>query len=154
MEHNKGTDEVASCLIRWLQEKDQQGHSKAIVFRDTCGRQNRIKIMRNCSAVVSCQVIEQKFFESGHSQNEGNSMRSCIQHEFEKRGTYLPLKINKKKKKYEGRLMRDFVWNFDELEQKNVQKQTLFQVIRLSITLSSQTKMASKYFLLKRSEER
>ena len=35
------------------------------------------------------QVMEQKLFESGHSQNEGDSMRSCIQHEFEKRDIYL-----------------------------------------------------------------
>lgn len=35
-------------------------------------------------------TIEQNFFESGHSENEGDTMHACIQRKFNKKDIYLP----------------------------------------------------------------
>ena len=50
-----------------------------------------------CTAIISflassiCTTsVEQKFFESGHSQSECDSMHSCIEHTFRKKDVVLP----------------------------------------------------------------
>ncbi|ESP01684.1 hypothetical protein LOTGIDRAFT_176440 [Lottia gigantea] len=94
-EGKRGTNEIASCLLKWLKAKDNEGYHSAILYSDSCGGQNRNRIM--CSAILqflsqaqNIEFVEQKFFESGHSQNECDSMHSCIEREYKSSNVFLP----------------------------------------------------------------
>ncbi|ESO85626.1 hypothetical protein LOTGIDRAFT_155116 [Lottia gigantea] len=114
-EGKRGTNEIASCLLKWLKAKDNEGYHSAILYSDSCGGQNRNRIM--CSAILqflsqaqNIEFVEQKYFESGHSQNECDSMHSCIEREYKSSNVFLPSayhesmrKANKKTALYSNR---------------------------------------------------
>lgn len=95
-ECHRGANDVASCLVKYLTRVDVEGkYSKVIIYSDTCGGQNRNRIV--CTAIasflssaVSVKVVEQKYFESGHSHMECDSMHSAIEGTFRKREISLP----------------------------------------------------------------
>lgn len=81
---SRGANEISSVLYLWLNQNDISGRNKAILYSDTCGGQNRNRIV--CTAIVQflfksthIETVEQKFFEPGHSQNECDSMHSAIE---------------------------------------------------------------------------
>ena len=67
-----------------LNKLDQSGVEHVIFHSDTCGSQNRNSILGAAIINFLCNkrhitVVEQKYFESGHSQMECDSMRSAIE---------------------------------------------------------------------------
>ncbi|KAK6182763.1 hypothetical protein SNE40_010374 [Patella caerulea] len=136
-EGKRGTNEIASALTCWLLEKDREGYTRVILYSDSCGGQNRNRLM--CTALIhflcnakNIKIIEQKFFETGHSQNECDSMHSCIERQFSKSNVFLPsgfqqhMKNANKRKPYNiSELGFDSFYDFDELNSR-VFKQNAF----------------------------
>jgi hypothetical protein len=94
-EANRGSNEIATCVWKWLLEKDHQGVKNIVLYSDTCGGQNRNRLMCTSFAcflnmATNIVSIEQKFFESGHSQCECDNMHSCIERRLRNRTIYLP----------------------------------------------------------------
>ena len=137
----RGTNEIATALITWLREQDEQQQQHIVLYSDSCGGQNRNKIM--CTALINflrkaehTLVIEQKFFESGHSKSECDSMHSAIERQFRNKDIHLPsqyrecmLKANKKGIPYQ---VKEFsCTEFEDYEQMNKEfvKQNAFSGI-------------------------
>jgi hypothetical protein len=84
-EAGRGSNEIASALWLKLNDEDRKGSvNRIVLFSDTCAGQNRNKTMstmlmlflKQCTNV---SIIEQKYFESGHSQMECDSVHSTIE---------------------------------------------------------------------------
>ena len=70
-------------------------YKRVIMYSDTCGGQNRNKII--ITAILSflsqssnIHVIGQKFFESGHSHMECDTMHCAIEFTYSKKEVYIP----------------------------------------------------------------
>lgn len=95
-ECHKGANDVASCIVKYLEQIDTGGkYTKVVIYSDTCGGQNRNRIV--CTAIASflsgsstVNTVEQKFFESGHSHMECDSMHSAIEGHFKHKEIALP----------------------------------------------------------------
>lgn len=91
----KGAHEVASCLYNYLEELDNKGLQSVITFSDACGSQNRNYIV--CSMLLNFIMkathvndVNMIFMESGHSQNEGDSMHALIEKASRQIDVYVP----------------------------------------------------------------
>lgn len=95
-ECNRGANDIATCLVKYLEKVDQEGrYEKVIIYSDTCGGQNRNRMV--CTAIASFLTasttiisVEQKFLESGHSHMECDSMHSAIEGTFKSIEVALP----------------------------------------------------------------
>lgn len=95
-EASRGTNEISSCLVKYLNRIDSEGGvTKVIMYSDTCGGQNRNKIF--CTSMIhflttstNINTIEHKYFESGHSHMECDSMHSAIERSFKNKEVDLP----------------------------------------------------------------
>ncbi|XP_070183840.1 uncharacterized protein [Littorina saxatilis] len=81
---SRGSNEIASCVYRYLERISKEGGVKKVVlFSDSCGGQNRNKnfltMLWYALTKFHFDEIEHVFFVSGHSQNEGDSMHSVIE---------------------------------------------------------------------------
>ena len=80
-EGGRGSNNMATCIYKYL-ESLPPNISHVIMYSDTCGGQNRNQNF----AVMCCvatqklpiETIDHKFFESGHSQMECDSVHSAI----------------------------------------------------------------------------
>ncbi|KAL8606590.1 hypothetical protein ACOMHN_009475 [Nucella lapillus] len=82
-EGNKGSCEIATCLVRHLESLPQQV-KHAVLYSDTCSGQNRNKflavgLLYAAQHLPHIQKIDQKFLESGHTHMECDSMHSTIE---------------------------------------------------------------------------
>lgn len=95
-EAHRGANDIATCVVKFLEEVDQKGeYESVILYSDTCGGQNRNRILITAipsflAQSTNIRRVEQKFLESGHSQMECDSMHSAIERCFERREIYLP----------------------------------------------------------------
>ena len=95
-EANRGANDIATCVVKFLKLVDEGGkYDKVILYSDTCGGQNRNRHL--ITAILSFLYtskniikVEQKFFESGHSHMECDSMHSCIEEAFASKEIDLP----------------------------------------------------------------
>ena len=82
-EGGKGPEEVGTCLMDYLSEKAMEGYSSIVAFSDATGSQNRSYILiaafLHIIKITGLMEINHIFFESGHSQNEGDSIHSSIE---------------------------------------------------------------------------
>jgi len=84
LDAKKGSAESATCLKRWLLRLDG-GVEEAIFYSDTAAGQNRnqavtsmfLHHLANCNCNLA--TITQVFFESGHSQQEADSIHSAVE---------------------------------------------------------------------------
>jgi hypothetical protein len=79
---SRGSNEVATILYRNIKKYESAEH--ITMFSDTYGGENRnsqmaIMAMHIVQEKPNLKVLEQKFFESGHSTMEADSMHSTIQ---------------------------------------------------------------------------
>lgn len=78
---NRGSNEVASCLWHFLQA--EKINKEVVFFSDTCGGQNRnANVAAFCLHAVKyldIPVINQMFFEPGHSQMEVDNIHAQIE---------------------------------------------------------------------------
>lgn len=84
-ECGRGANEIATAVIKMLQKLDEAGERRVVLYSDTCGAQNRNSILGTAIINFLAQAenitsVEQKFFESGHSQMECDSMHSAIEY--------------------------------------------------------------------------
>lgn len=78
----RGSNEIATCLFMYLTSHQEARHVS--MMSDACGGQNRnATVATMCIYAVkqneSLQILDHKFFETGHSQMECDSIHSKIE---------------------------------------------------------------------------
>ena len=84
----KGSNEVASCLLHFIELKIAEGISKFSSYSDNCGGQNRNRFVFAMFVFVCAKYnidIKHTFLEAGHTQNESDSVHSMIERYSSKR---------------------------------------------------------------------
>ena len=142
-ENNRGTNDIVSALWNWLQKQESKGLKKVIFYSDTCGGQNRNRIVLTAYLVFlenssSIRCIEHKYFERGHSKMEADSMHSAISREFEHRNIYLPsgymecmARANKKQPYKVSELNHGDVFDFESLNGQYVKKDAFSGIMKI-----------------------
>jgi len=81
-EGKRGSNEVGTCLYRWLSSLPTTVE-EAVLYSDTCGGQNRNQfiaaLLLYAVHTTGLSVIQQKFLERGHTSMEVDSMHSAIE---------------------------------------------------------------------------
>ena len=81
----RGSNEVGSCLYRFIEEKALRGSKVFSFYSDACGGQNRNRHILSLLWFVlrkfNLTEIRHTFFVSGHSQNEVDNVHSRIEQE-------------------------------------------------------------------------
>nr|CAI5857196.1 unnamed protein product [Callosobruchus analis] len=88
----RGSSEIGSCLLRFIEHKVQQGTKQFSFYSDNCAGQNRNRFifsMYNFLAQKYNIVIRHTFLEKGHTQTEGDSMHSVV----ERAARHVPISI-------------------------------------------------------------
>ena len=79
----KGPDEIGTCLKDFISEKVAEGYTSVIALSDATGSQNRSYILvaafLDIIRTTGLTEINHIFFETGHSQNEEDSIHSSIE---------------------------------------------------------------------------
>lgn len=81
-EARKGSNEVASCLFHYIQKKASEGIVDFLLWSDNCAGQNRNKNVFSMYVYASAKFnvnIKHSFLETGHTQNEGDSVHAAIE---------------------------------------------------------------------------
>jgi len=81
-EAKRGSSEIATCLLKFMKHKKENGVKDFSFYSDNCGGQNRnrfIFAMWEYAAVKLKVKITHTFLEKGHTQNEGDSVHACIE---------------------------------------------------------------------------
>lgn len=81
-EGNRGSNEIGTCLLKFIALLKDRGVEDFTFYSDNCGGQNRnryIYSMWEYAASVYKVNIIHRFFEKGHTQNEGDSMHATIE---------------------------------------------------------------------------
>ncbi|XP_022826364.1 uncharacterized protein LOC111356295 [Spodoptera litura] len=90
---NRGANEVSSCLYNYIKEHHQKGIKIFNFWSDNCGGQNRNRIVFAAylrAAKVFQVTITHKYFEKGHTQNEGDSVHALIERTAKNKMVYTP----------------------------------------------------------------
>ena len=80
----RGANEIASNLYTFLCDSDKSDVTEIALFSDGCGGQNKNSILPTMMAhfldtAKHVSSITLNFFETGHGQNEGDSMHSVVE---------------------------------------------------------------------------
>lgn len=89
----RGAIEVSSCINDFIREHHQKGIKIFNFWSDNCGGQNRNRIVfaSYLRAAKDFQVtITHKYFEKGHTQNEGDSVHALIERTAKNKMVYTP----------------------------------------------------------------
>lgn len=81
-EGNRGSNEIGTCLLKFIELLKDKGVEEFTFYSDNCGGQNRnryIFSMWEYAASIYKVTITHRFFEKGHTQNEGDSMHATIE---------------------------------------------------------------------------
>lgn len=92
----RGCIEIGSCLLQFLKSEQERGVNKIYFYSDGCYGQNKNRYIfaLYAYAVKSLNLsITHRFFETGHSQNEGDSMHACIERNMRNKSIYTPDQI-------------------------------------------------------------
>jgi len=83
----RGANEIGSCVLKHISSVSEQtiNLKEITYYSDTCGGQNRNQFMASgllyaIKKSEHLQEINQKFFESGHSHMESDSIHSAVEH--------------------------------------------------------------------------
>ncbi|RVE40000.1 hypothetical protein evm_015350 [Chilo suppressalis] len=79
---SKGSNEIASFLLDFIEKKVETGVKKFFFYSDNCAGQNKNQFvfsMMYLAAVRHNIEITYRFLETGHTQNEGDSMHALIE---------------------------------------------------------------------------
>lgn len=82
----RGSNEICSYVYDFLQKKDADGAENVTLFSDGCTGQNKNTITPTMLLFfiqnsVNVKTVSLHYFETGHGQNEGDSMHSAIEKE-------------------------------------------------------------------------
>lgn len=89
----RGAIEIASCLWLFIKEQAAQGKNNISLYSDSCAGQNRNRFVFATLALASKIFnisITHRFFETGHSQSEGDSMHATIERAEKRQTIYNP----------------------------------------------------------------
>lgn len=78
----RGSSEIGSCLMRFINHNVQQGAKQFSFYSDNCSGQNRNKFLFTLYSFLAQKlniVIRHNFLEKGHTETEGDSMHSVIE---------------------------------------------------------------------------
>lgn len=92
-EGNRGSNEIATCLLKFLKIIKDQGVKEVVLYSDNCGGQNRNRFvysMWEYAAFTLKLKITHRFLERGHTQNEGDSMHAVIENAKKGKVIYTP----------------------------------------------------------------
>ncbi len=95
----RGSNEIATSLYTFLEDKDRQGAQEITMFSDGCPGQNKntivpTRMMYFIQTSQTCQTVTLNFFEPYHGQCEGDSMHSTIEREMRVlREVFLPAQL-------------------------------------------------------------
>ena len=82
-----------SCLLQFITSQVEKGIKKILFYSDGCGGQNKNRYIFALYLLAAKELhldITHKFFFTGHSQNEGDSMHSCIERNLKNKVIYTP----------------------------------------------------------------
>nr|CAI5845771.1 unnamed protein product [Callosobruchus analis] len=88
----RGSSEIGSCLLRFIEHKVQQGTKQFSFYPDNYAGQNRNRFMFSMYNFLAQKyniVIRHIFLEKGHTQTEGDSMHSVV----ERAARHVPISI-------------------------------------------------------------
>ena len=95
----RGSNEIATCLFRWLQEVDSREGDKSVqkisMYCDCCGGQNRNKqilamLYRFCQTSKNVSLIDLKFLLTGHTYMQVDAMHSCVERATKNKEVWCP----------------------------------------------------------------
>ncbi|KAF0699609.1 Uncharacterized protein FWK35_00038188 [Aphis craccivora] len=92
-EAKRGSSEIATCLLKFMKHKKENGVKDFSFYSDNCGGQNRnrfIFAMWEYAAAKLKVKITHTFLEKGHTQNEGDSVHACIENAQKGKVIYIP----------------------------------------------------------------
>nr|CAI5861067.1 unnamed protein product [Callosobruchus analis] len=78
----RGSSEIGSCLLKFVEWHVQKGFKEFSFFSDNCSGQNRNKFLFAMYSYLSQKYvikIRHTFLEPGHTQNEGDCVHSVIE---------------------------------------------------------------------------
>ena len=79
----RGSSEISSCVYDYISKRGEEGYTRISMYSDKCGGQNRnrgmVTMMLEAVQQTPVKQITHRFFESGHSQNENDSVHSVIE---------------------------------------------------------------------------
>lgn len=78
----RGSTEVGSCLLRFINHNIHQGVNQFSFYSDNCSGQNRNKFLFTMYSFLAQKhniIIRHTFLEKGHTETEGDSMHSVIE---------------------------------------------------------------------------
>lgn len=90
-EANRGSCEVASCLLHFIEKRVNEGIVNFTCYADNCAGQNKNKMVFVMLAYASVKFnvnIKLTFLETGHTQNEGDAVHATIEQYARKRKVY------------------------------------------------------------------
>nr|CAH7753579.1 unnamed protein product [Callosobruchus chinensis]CAH7761330.1 unnamed protein product [Callosobruchus chinensis] len=99
LDSKRGSSEIATCLLMFLQECDTEGVQSVELFSDSCQGQNKNTILPAMflyflKTSKYIKAVTHYFFESFHGQNEGDSVHSTISSAISRAGNiYVPSQI-------------------------------------------------------------
>ena len=91
----RGANEIASCLMDYIQLRAAQGTKIFELFSDNCSGQNRNRFVAALYWFIvgsnnSVESITHSFLEVGHTQNENDAIHSVIERAVRKLQIYTP----------------------------------------------------------------
>lgn len=90
----RGSIEIGSCLLKFINMEGQRGIKYISFYSDGCAGQNKnryVFALYQYAIKKGCiETITHRFFETGHSQNEGDSMHSLIERSMKNKVLYTP----------------------------------------------------------------
>lgn len=89
----RGASEIGSCLLKFIESERAKGVTNFHFYSDGCAGQNKNRMIFSLYLYVSQKYgvnIVHRYFETGHSQSEGDSMHSCIERAKKNHTIYTP----------------------------------------------------------------
>ncbi|XP_043274845.1 uncharacterized protein [Venturia canescens] len=87
----RGANEISSCIWQYIATKVELGTKEFRFYSDNCGGQNRNQILFSMyvKAAMDFQIkITHRYLETGHTQNDGDSMHARIEIHCKNRSIY------------------------------------------------------------------
>lgn len=125
---NKGSNEIASYLLDFIETMAKKGATDFRFYSDNCAGQNKNRFVFSmfAYAAAKCNVqIVHRFLECGHTQNEGDAMHSLIERTSKNQTIFVPeqwltiMRMARPKNPYTViEVNQDMIFNFKLLSEK------------------------------------
>lgn len=96
-EGKRGSNDIGTCLLKFIESMKEKGYKEFSFYSDNCGGQNRNRFIYSMWEYASFTFkvkITHTFLERGHTQSEGDSMHSCVEHAKKGKSIYVPAHLD------------------------------------------------------------